>query len=204
MLKALFDWVSPPPLRSAASLAAFTEREAARLTQKCTVNYCRVKAAADAKKLFAEESFRDALVACRWEAYGLILGDFLRVAATQLRHEAGRDAEPVVDGLAAFYARTLLPHPRPAKPEAGWGEAVDGLRAALADTRLAPPLAAAEISRPTGRAIFHALPIHKSLRRDDAEVVVNQVRFGTVSLQQELEHRLDVPAVIADSRAAAP
>lgn len=204
MLKALFNWISPPTLRTAASLEDLIEREAARLTQKCTVNYCRVKAAANAQKLFAEEPFRQALVACRWEAYGLILGDFVRVAATQLRHVAGSDAEPVVERLAEFHARTLLPHPRPAKPEAGWAEAVDGLRAALADARLATPLAAAEISRATGQAVFRSLPIHKSLRRDDAEVVVNQVRFGTVSLQQELERRLDVAAVVADCRAGGP
>lgn len=198
MLKALFDWVSPPPLRTAASLGAFVEREAARLTQKCTVNYCRVKASANAKKLFSEEAFRDGLAACRWEAYGLILGDFLRVAETQLRQQAGNDSERIGQRLVDFYARTMLPHPRPAKPEAGWAEAVDVLRGSLAHARLEKPVAAHEISRATGRAIFNLLPIHKSLRREDSEVIINQVRFGTVSLQQDLERRLDAPAVIAD------
>lgn len=176
----------------------FIEREAARLTTKCTINYCRVKAGANAKKLFGEAAFGDALEICRWEAYALILGDFMRVAEAHLRQPAGTQAEKVADRLVKAYGEILMPCPRPGNPDAGWAGTVEELRTALARARMAEPIPSYEIGRASGRIIYDAMPIHKSLRREDAEVVINQVRFGMVSLQQELERRLDVPAVLAD------
>lgn len=196
MLRAVIDWIRPPPIRSARGLEEFVEREAARLTTKSTLNYCRVKAAANAKKLFAEQAFRDGLHVCRWEAYAAILADGLRVAEAFLRPAAGDAAEAVAERLLDFYRLSLSVEPRPQGGE--WAPAVEELRGALARARLARPLPAYEIAVATGNRVFDLLPIHKSLRREDREVVVNQIRFGLTSLQQELDRRGDRPAIVAD------
>lgn len=196
MLRAFVDWVRPPPLRDAAALEELVERQAARLTTQSTVNFCRVKAAANAKKLFGEEAFRTALHACRWEAYAAILADALRVAEAYLRPAAGEDIAAVAERLAALHARCLVAEPRPNGGD--WAEASAELRAALARARLAEPLMAHDIAVASGNRVFDLLPIHKSLRREDREVIVNQIRFGLASLRQELDRRGDAAAIVAD------
>ncbi len=196
MLRAFVDWIRPPPLRSAAALEDLVERQAARLTMQSTVNFCRVKAAGNAKKLFGEDAFRTALHTCRWEAYAAILADALRVAETYLRPAAGERIDAVAERLAMFHARCLRVEPRPDGGD--WAGATDELRGALARARLAKPLMAHDIAVTSGNRVFDLLPIHKSLRREDREVVVNQIRFGLASLRQEIDRRGDPGVIVGD------
>ncbi len=205
MFRAFADWVRPPPIRSAPALHAAVERAAARVTVQGTVNYCRVKAAGNAKKLFGEAAFQDALHVCRWEAYAAVLADALRVAEAYLRPAGDPElAARIAAGMSAFYAASLAVQPRPQPNGAeGWAPLVAEFEAALARARMAPPAAAAEIATGSGNRMFDLLPIHKSLRREDREVLVNQVRFGLVTLRQDLERRVDRDAVRADYADAA-
>jgi hypothetical protein len=196
MLRAFVDWVRPPPVRTAAALHELLERQAARLTTQSTVNFCRVKASANAKKLFSEKVFRSGLHACRWEAYAVILADAARVAEAYLRPCAGERIEEIAERLADFHARCLAVEPRPHGGD--WAEATQELRHSLARARMAEPLMAHDIAVVSGNRVFDLLPIHKSLRREDREVIVNQIRFGFASLRQELDRRGDPGAIVAD------
>lgn len=196
MLRAFVDWVKPPPVRNAAGLEELVERQTARLTMQSTVNFCRIKASANAKKLFEEDVFRVGLHICRWEAYAAILADAIRVTEAYLRPAAGEHAATVAERLVAFHARCLAVEARPNGGD--WGEAVEELRHDLALAQMAQPRMAHDIGSTSGNIVFDLLPIHKSLRREDREVVVNQIRFGLASLRQEIERRGDPAALVAD------
>lgn len=197
MLRELIDWVRPPPIRELAALEAFAEREAARLTTKSTVVYCRIKASVHASKLFKEEGFRSALEICRWEAYGGLLADMLVVAEGQAREAAGEMAGHLADRLAGFYRLSVAADTRPGMAAQAESRAEE-FRRRLARASMATPLPASEIATGTGNRIYDSIPIHKSLRREDRGVLVNQVRFGLVSFKQDLERRLDPTAIAAD------
>ncbi len=195
MLRSLFKWISPPLLCSAADLFDLLEKEAARLTQKSTVNYCRLKAGPNWRKLFEEQLFQEAMQTCRWKAYALILADMVLVAEGLLRRTP--DGAKAADRLGQWFAGHLAAQPAPA-PGEDWSGALEEFQARLQAARLADPASPSEIGRHSGWRVFDLLPIHKSLRREDREVIHNQICFGMVSLHQELDRRLQAGPVAAD------
>src|SRR5262245_52755449 len=64
-----------PPIRDAAAIAEFIDRNAAFLMQKGIYEYARARAGHYAKVLFGEPEFQAAVEVARWRAYplGLLL-----------------------------------------------------------------------------------------------------------------------------------
>ena len=172
--------------------------ESAFLSQKSVVEYCRAKAGLNWETLFAEAPFRAALEICRWEAFAAVLADMTVIAEGLLRPHVGMRHAALADALTQQAARALAAHARPAHRPDGWGDALAALRQRLALCQLAAPLPVHEVGRASGTRIVELLPIHPRLRRDDGEVVVNNIRFGLCRSHEEVSRRTDLPAVAAD------
>lgn len=198
MWQRLVDWLRPPPVRDLAGLERLVGQFAAHITHKASVGYCRVKAGAHVRELFKEKPFREALDACRRDAYAWVLEDVVAVAQTYLRPAEGAAAEAVDAALCAMYRRLLESDPLRPADAADEDARGDSLRQRLARNRLADPQPAAEAGRVSGPKVFAGLPIHPRLRREDAEPHANLIRFGMASFGEELERRLDAAGVVAD------
>lgn len=198
MFRSLIDWINPPAIGNTQALAFEVERAAARLVQKSVISFCRIKAGPDRQKLFKEQAFLTGLEVSRWESFAAILADLLVVVEGMLREPAGERAPRMAEGLVGLYAGLLGKADHPAGGPGGWHGHIEQLRERLAQARLAPPQGAADIAARSGNLVFDSLPVHKNFRKDDRPVIVNMVKFGVVSLRQELERRMDAGALAAE------
>lgn len=196
MLKALTGlWHKPRPVADVDALRQFLAGEAAFLAQKTTVEYCRARAGLLWQKLFEEAEFRHALDICRWGAMAAVLADQVIVVEGYLRpHSEGAEAE-VGSALVAIYEEILGSYREvPPEQRVGWDDLMSELPARMARAQLARPHGPADIARVAGNRVYDLLPIHKSLRGHDREMIVNALRFGMVSFYGKLENTVRDPA----------
>ena len=178
---------------SASGLADFLAVQAAFVSQKSALDYCRARAGIGWPQLFRQDEFGRALERCRWEAYAAVLSDVGEVALVFLRHHGG-DAG-VVAGLAASLDAALLRHPVPDHRDS-WDDVAAGVRARLHRAMLAAPRPVHRVGRASGGRVFEVLPIHTNLKAHDREMVVNNIRFLLCRVYAEMEAQLDGPALV--------
>lgn len=202
MLRALARLWRRPQVTSAGELLGFVKAESAFLAQKTTVEYCRARAGMNWDKLFKEDAFATALEVCRWEAMAAVLADMLIVTEGFLRPHAGPRADRLGGRLAAWYGEILWSYPASPERRQGWTALEEAFPARMARAQLGPPHAAAEIARTAGARVYDLLPIHRSLRSHDREMIINAVRFGMVAYRQKLQQAVADPAALAAAVAA--
>lgn len=204
MLKALTRlWQKPRPVADAAALRDFLAREAAFLSQKSTVEYCRARSGLLWQKLFEEADFRHALDICRWGAMAVVLADQVVVVEGFLRpHARGREAD-LAASLAGIFEDILRGYAEvPPEQRVGWDDLIIEMPARLARVQLGQPHGPAEIAKTAGARVFELLPIHKSLRGSDREMMINAIRFGMVGFYNKLEESVRDPAALVRDLAA--
>ena len=188
----------PPPLRDAAALGDFIDRNAAFLTQKGLYEYSRARAGHYAKVLFGEAAFQAAVEISRWRAFPLGLAMVSEVAEGILRPHF---SEQRPAGLAALKGVILDVFDRYPVPEAlskaEWMEARRALSHRLDLIGLHPPKPAKDIPEPFVEGYFALMPIHEKLRGSDYPTIRNYLRITLCNIHDELTKRLDAPAVAA-------
>jgi hypothetical protein len=127
-----------------------------------------------------------------------VLADQTIVVEGFLRpHDEGADAE-VGAALVAMYEEILRSYDEvPPEQRAGWDDLIAELPARMARVQLGRPHGPADTARIAGNRVFDLLPIHKSLRGHDRQVIVNAVRFGMVAFYGKLEETVRDPAALA-------
>ncbi len=199
MMKALAGlWRRTPVVADRPALREFLSGEAAFLAQKTTVEYCRARSGLLWQKLFSEEEFRGALDRCRWGAMAAVLADQLIVAEGLLRAHAGGREAALGAALAALYQDILTGYSA-AEPDrhVGWDDLAAEFPARISRAQLGPPHAPDQIAKTAGNRVYDLLPIHKSLRGHDREMMVNAIRFGMVAFQERLVQAVRDPALLA-------
>jgi hypothetical protein len=192
---------------TAKHLTEFMGGQAAFISQKCTVEYCRARSGLMWQKLFRERAFLDALEICRWEAYGAVLVDVAVLVEAKLRPASPTPRADVAAALLAMVVANLerfpLPVHRGGDDPIGWADLLDQTSTRIAQAQLAAPKPAHLIGRESAKRVFEVLPIHKSLRGHDHELVQNNIRFNLSLAAAEFEKRADPAAILADIAAAA-
>lgn len=199
MLKTLAGlWRRPDPVVDGAALRAFLMAESAFAAQKTTVEYCRARSGLLWQKLFAETAFREALDVCRWGAMAAVLADQIIVVEGYLRrHAAGREAA-LGEALTALYEDILHGYADiPPEQRAGWEDLIADMPARMARAQLGEPHGPADIARVSAARVYDLLPIHKSLRGHDREMMVNAIRFAMVGFHRKLTEVVRDPAAVA-------
>jgi hypothetical protein len=206
MLRALSSlWRRPAPITDRAGLRDFLKAESAFLAQKSTIEYCRARAGMNWDKLFREAAFAEALEICRWEAMAAVLADMLIVTEGFLRPHLD-DAEAVDRmgaSLSAMFSEILESYEEASAARGGWDDLIGEFPARIARVQLGPPHDAAQVAKTAGARLFELLPIHRTLRAHDREMVVNNVRFGMVAFYEKLGQAVPEPAALARDLAAA-
>lgn len=172
--------------------------EAAHVAQSSTYAYLRARTGFMGPRLFSEKPFLEALEVTRWEAFAAVLADLFVIAEGSLRALAGSDASPLADRLVGAFGAELGRHPPPPHRETGWDGLAEALAARLAEAQEHPPRTSDDIAATAGAHIFEFLPLHPDMRRPDEDLVVNSVRFRTLSGWQKLARRTDFAAVARD------
>lgn len=180
-----------------AALSRFLGRQAAYVTQKTVVDYCRVKAGRGERELFGDPDFMAALRHCRWQVYFAALADVSAMAEAWLRpHAAGNEA-CLADAIAALGRGVLDGEDVPPEEHASRDAARDGLAAHLAALLALPPAPADRMALMAEAPLFATLPIHPEQRRGESEAIRGALRFQIVTTQQELERGFDAPRLAA-------
>jgi hypothetical protein len=201
MFKGLLRSRRVKKVASAASLAAFLDRNASLVSQKTVIGYCLVKTSLPIHELIKEKAFAEAYDMAVWEAYAAALADLVMVAESHLRPVAGDHPEEVARGLVRLHADIVAGRPVPANRPHGWAADTEALRVRLQEHQAAAPKPIREIAETAGERIFDSLPIHERLRRPDKPAAVAGVQFLMVGLAHEFEQQIDCPAVVAELRA---
>lgn len=193
-------WLRPERrVRSAAGLADLCAGEAAFVSQKSTIEYCRMRAGINWDKLFQEAAFTTAMEHCRWEAYAALVADVMETCQILFRHQgAGEIAVPAALRVVARAA--FERHPVPAGRES-WEDEVAAIEARLARALLAAPRLVHVVGYDSAKRVFRALPIHTNLKGVDREVVANNIRFNLCQVYARMEHDIDTAALLAEWRA---
>lgn len=183
--------VEPP------ALSRFLGRQAAYVTQKTVVDYCRVKAGRSEHELFGNPDFMAALRHCRWQVYFASLADVSAMTEAWLRPHAPGDEAVLADAVAVLGRGVLDAENVPPEERAARDAARDGLAAHLAELLSAPPIPADRMRLTAEAPLFATLPVHPEQRRGESEAIRGALRFQIVTSQQELERGFDAPRLAA-------
>jgi hypothetical protein len=179
-----------------AALAAFLARQAAFVTQKTVIDYCRVKAGRREIETFSDPDFIAALRHCRWQTYAGAASDMVALAEAWLRPHARGHEAALASSLAALCAPVLLPPEAPEEARPSLESAREALPRHLALLQEAPPLPADRLPLLAEAPLLATLPVHPDQRRGETPAIRGALRFHTVSTQQEMERAFD-PAGLA-------
>lgn len=186
------------PVDTGEAYAEWLIARGAYITQRCTLEYCRLKAALNWDKLLKEEAFLSAFEVCRWEAYGVILADVIVVGEERLRANGEISPHRTLEFACRTYRSGLERYPVPAHREDGWAHDLEAFSARVALAQGAPAKAPHLHGFKTGTHIYHHLPVHPRLRLDDEELIQNNVRINLARFYEDLREKVDIPAVAAD------
>ena len=181
-----------PPIDSLPALDDFLDSHAAFNAQKCIVEYARARAGVLAAKLFKEEAFMAAVNHARWHGYTVTLSHMCEMADAALRDEAGEQRLAVLEGLMGCIDRIIARYDiPPGEPASFWLHARDTIDKRMAHVGLRPPRKVKDIPLDTVQQIFDVLPIHKSLRGHDYELVQNNLRGNLIRAYETFVTRAD-------------
>ena len=182
-------------------MGRFLDRQAAFISQKCTVEYCRARSGLNWDKLFKERAFVEAMEVCRWESYAAILVEVAVMVEAKLRPSLKAvDAPPIKlsRGIIALIQDILAGYPPPVHRPDGWSGVIEQARARLAEAQLAAPKPANQLGFKAGSSVYAVLPIHPTLRNHDFELIRNNIRFNLVRGAEDFDRQADRLAIVAD------
>jgi hypothetical protein len=185
-----------PPIRDAAAITEFIDRNAAFLMQKGIYEYARARAGHYAKVLFGEPEFQTAVEVARWRAYPLgllLIGEM--VEGVLRPHFERREAS--LKAVTALALEVFDRYPVPAAlGTSEWRERRAELAQRLQLIGLHPPKRVIDIPEQWLQTYFDLMPIHEKLRGRDFPTTRNYLRAQICNIHDEFVKRLDAAAVV--------
>jgi len=201
----LFDiFKRKPPIRDSAALAEFIDANAAFVAQKGIYEYARARAGHYAKVLFSEKGFHEVAEQARWRAYPIGLAMVAEVVDNVLHRV--RDVERLrgLQKLREIVLDVFDRYPPPAALDAqAWRDLRGELVLRLDQLSLHPPKRAIDIPQTFIQSYFDAMPIHEKLKQTDFHTTHNYLKVVLCNVHEELENRIDLPALEREQTAAA-
>jgi len=186
------------PIRTEREFAALLERQSSYIAQRCSLEYCRLRAGFDWDKLMFEDSFASGMEILRWESYGAVAGHLTIMFEGLLRPHWPGSLPELAEILVGHFAATLHRYPPPAHLPEGWAGEIRNFRNRIGQAQMAEPQRPNLIGRTAGARIFKVLPIHPRLRGHDLQLIQNNVRINMCRLHEDLRRDWDAPAVARD------
>jgi hypothetical protein len=188
-------WARPrPQVADPQALAGLLDSQAAFTSQKCTVEYLRLRGGLDWEELRRSPAFRAGLERCRWEGYALALGEVAEVCEIFLRHR-GVDAAAVAALVPPAAVAALARHPVPAH-RADWDDIVAALTARLAEARAQAPRHIRHMGDATARRLMDLYPFDARLRAADLDYLRNNLRLTLAQAYERMGREVDVARLV--------
>lgn len=185
-----------PPIRDAAELADFVDRQAAFIIQKGMYEYARARSGPYAKVMMKEPEFLAAINRSRWAAYPLGLAMVGEMVEGVLSPRAGDGRRTVLDPLVALVLSVFDRYPvPPLLTVEEWRGAREGLALHLERLSTHPPKRVIDIPVPFSARYFALMPIHESLLSPDEPTARGFLQLNLVRMQQELIKRIEAQPV---------
>jgi hypothetical protein len=168
------------------ALADFMDSRAAFLCQKCVVEFCRVRAGVYWQKLFSEADFQEKLRQSRWQSYPPAFAMVAEMVEGATRPHAGQRQRRLPSALESVAAEVFSRYPVPdGAPPAFWDDALVLVRERLQGTQAGPPRPVKDMTSPSARMIFEALPLHKEIVTHDFDYIRNNLRMNLLRFHED-------------------
>ncbi|NGO52408.1 type II toxin-antitoxin system VapC family toxin [Allomesorhizobium camelthorni] len=168
------------------ALADFMDSRAAFLCQKCVVEFCRVRAGVYWQKLFSEAEFQEKLRQSRWQSYPPAFAMVAEMVEGATRSHAGQRQRRLPAALETVAAEVFARYPVPdGAPVDFWDDALVLVRERLQATQAGPPRPVKDMTSPSARMIFEALPLHKEIVAHDFDYIRNNLRMNLLRFHED-------------------
>jgi hypothetical protein len=202
-LKAFFG--RKPPIEDVRALADFIDTHAAFIVQKGIYEYSRARAGHYAKVLFSEPGFAQSVERSRWSAYPLGLMMVGEMAEGVMRPYAGDRRRAEVDQLTKLVLSVFDRYPVPEAIGAeDWLSLRNELERHMDLVGGHAPKRVIYIPEQLAQRYFDLMPIHEKLRGRDLLTTSNYLRVNLCHMHEELENRINGPAVLAELLGESP
>lgn len=189
-LAAVREKMWPPALADAAALAAWTDRQASFIAQKCLMDYLRARLGTTSTKVLKEQMFIDVYDRCRWESWAAACSDLLVMAEAQWRGRLDSAGQrEVADALCRVHVHIMRGTAVPAH-RSDWNDQIEWHAARMAMLVDKPAAGPAQIALHTARRMHETLPINAELRNgQDRQFIYGGVRMHAIQAWEELRRR---------------
>lgn len=187
-------------LDSPDALGEFLDSRASHVAQTALYGYMKTRAGTRFPALFEDPAMLTSINIAKWHVWAACLSDLAVYSGVLLRRDSGAPAETVRAALMPLVARAL-------ESSGGGGdrdEAGEDFPAAVA--RVKARVAGCDLDAlgdddsaftESPRALVHWAPIADELKRRDAGIVRNSVRFRWQEIRRDLRRRLRAREVMA-------
>lgn len=188
-----------PKISEASSLAQFIDEQAAFLVQKGIYDYSRARSGHFSKVMLADVGFQSALNRARWRAFPLGLAMVGETVEAVLAEHPGHDRRATLDSLTKLVLSIYDRYPRPGElSEEEWQSGRSELRLHLERLSTHPPKRIIDIPVPFAERYFAMMPFDKQFLTPDAPTARGFMQLHLVKVQQELQDRLEIGAVLQE------
>lgn len=182
------------PVRSAEALRAFVASRASYIAQTSLYGYLRTRAGTRYPELFDDDTFVASINIAKWHMWLACVSD-LSVYAGGLLARGGMSGEQAGTLVQEALQRILDDTGVPAEADDEFPAHAERVRARIALTPWSRIGDDEDCFHESPAALVEWAPVVENLKRLDAEVVRNSVRFHWQEVRRELRECLDVEAV---------
>jgi len=188
-----------PAIGSRETLADFIDSRASFLSQKCVVEFCRVRSGVYWQKLFSEAEFRESLRISCWNSYPPATAMIAEMVEGVLRPAAGLRQRHLPDALMTVVDEVFARHQVPVGvPETFWADGRTLVRERLDATQAGAPRPVRNVAQPMAKLIHQALPLHPNLVSHDYDYIRNNLRMNLLRAYEDFVDAADLDALARD------
>ena len=189
--------VPPEPLASLDQLLAYTDKQAAFVSQVSLYTYIKTRAGTQYPKLFENETYLVSMKMARWHIFGAAVADLALYAGAMMVARGAATADQakafsrhVIASILTNYDQDDLPNKDfDAMITAGLSRCDQADWAFLADGPNA--------FQPSADALIRWTPIADELKDLDESIVRNSIHMRWINVRREIKDTLDAAAMVS-------
>lgn len=190
-------------LDTPGALGEFLDSRAGHVAQTTLYGYLKTRAGTRFPELFEDPAMLASINIAKWHLWLACLSDVAVYSGVLMRRRTGLPVEAVREMLGQVVARTLDECGAGQEAGDGFAAAAGRVRGRIAHCDLDALLDDDSAFTESPRALLYWAPVVDELKRRDAEIVRNSVRFRWQEVRRDLRRRLRAHRVAAAAKPGA-